>query len=298
MAVTRANFGELLEPGLAHVFFHEIDVWEPRYPELFNIKTSAKKFEEDLLVTGLGLFDKKTEGNSVTYDDIAQGWKTTYTHDTFAKAITITQEMVEDDLYDIMNDMTVALARAAKQRKEVDGHSVLNNAFSTTTGLGADGVSLINASHVLKVGGTQSNALSAEADLSVASLQEAISILETTLDERALNVALMAKKLVVPTALQFTAAELLHSTYKPGVSDNDINAIQSKGIDIVVSPFLTDTDSWFLLADQHKLMWYDRTPLSFFKGNDFDTDNVKFKGRMRYSKGFSDWRGVVGSSGA
>jgi len=296
MTVLRNNFGELLEPGLATVFFHEFDRYDPEWKKILKEKQSQKKFEEELLVTGLGIMGTKTEGSSVSFEDISQGFKQTYTHDTFAKAIRISQEMYEDDLYGIMTDMTVSLARSAMQREEVSGANILNNAFSGTAG--SDSNQLIASDHNLSVGGTQSNELStASVDLSVASLQEAIEVIENTKDERDLNVALRPKLLVVPTALQWTAKELLGSEYKPEVANNDVNALMGKGLQFTVNHYLTDADAWFLLADEHKLCRFSRTPLSFYKGNDFDTDDVKFKARMRYSTGFSDWRGVTGSAG-
>lgn len=297
MTVTRGNFANLLLPGLATVYFNEFDSYDKEYPLIFKERDSQKDREEDQLIVGVGLMNKKTEGASVAYEDIAQGYKTTYTHNTFAKAIRVTEEMWEDDLYDVMNEMSTALARGAVQRMETDGASVLNNAFSTTTGLGADGVSLINSAHVLSVGGTQSNALAASADLDVSSLQEAIQVIETCLDERSLNVALRPKLLVVPPALQWTAYELLKSEFKPYTADNESNALTKKGLSFTVNHYLTDTDAWFLLAGEHKLKWWNRVPMQFFRGSDFDTGDAKFKARIRYSNGFSDWRGVAGSPG-
>lgn len=296
MTVSRAGFAELLAPGLAHVFFHDIKTWSPQYKEILNVNSSKRNKEEDLEVVGLGVMNSVGEGTSTPYDDIYQGWKATYTHSTFRKGIRITQEMIEDDQYDVMKSLTVALARSARQRIEVDSANVLNNAFSASfTGL--DGVSLINASHVLKVGGTQSNALSANADLTPSSLQEAIQVIEDCLDERSLNIALTAKLLVVPTAGQWTAGELLESVQKPGTTDNEINVLANKSLTYTVNRYLTDTDAWFVLADEHKLNMYERVPLGFFKGNDFDTFDAKFSGRMRYSVGWSSWRGVTGSPG-
>jgi phage major head subunit gpT-like protein len=297
MTVARAGFSELLAPGLAHVFFQDIETWAPQYKEILKVRGSKRNKEEDLEIVGLGIMDQKAEGTSTAYDDILQGFKATYTHNTYAKAIRITQEMIEDDQYDVMKDMTVALARSAKQRLEVDAANILNNAFSSSfTGL--DGVSLINSAHVLKAGGTQSNALSANADLSAASLQEATQVLEDCQDERSLNIALTPKLLVVPTAGQWTAGELLESVKKPGNANNEINVLADKELGYTINRFLTDTDSWYLLADEHKLMMYERVPLSFFKGNDFDTFDCKYAARMRYQVGWSSWRGVTGSAGA
>lgn len=296
MTVLRANFGELLEPGLAAVFYHEFERWAPEWPAILKEKQSAKKFEEELFVVGLGIAGSKNEGVAVSYEDLAQGYKKTFTHTTYAKAIRISQEMYEDDLYGIMSDMTTSLARSLMQREEVDAANILNNAFSTSY-TGPDGAALISASHTLSVGGTQSNALSAASDLSASSLQEAIGIIEKAKDEKGLNIAMKATTLVVPPDLQWTAAELLESAYLPGTANNEINAIRGKGLKYVVNHYLTDTDAWFLLADEHKLRRYTRIPRTFFKGSDFDTDDCKFKARERYSTGFSDWRGVTGSAG-
>ena len=297
MTVMRAHFGELLYPGLRKVFFNELDRWQKEYDKITHVGNSKKKTEDDLLITGLGIMPEKDEGVAVAYEDIVQGWKTTYTHTTFAKAIRITQEMYEDDQYGIMKDLTGALARSAQQRKEVNAANIYNRAFNASY-TGADGVSLINSAHPLSVGGTQSNALSVEADLDASSLQQAINVLESAKDERDLNVAMRAKLLVVPTALQYTAYELLKSEHKPGTADNEVNAIQAKGLQFVVNHYLTDSDAWFLIAEEHKVNLFDRVPISFFKGSDFDTDDCKFKARMRFSVGWNDFRGVAGSSGS
>ena len=296
MAILRANFGELLEPGLAHVFFHELDAWSPQWPQIVKEFESKKQFEEDLLIVGMGIMGSKGEGAAVTYDTISQGWKETYTHTTYAQAIRISMEMYEDDLYNIMKDMTSALARSALQRKEVQAANILNRAFDATY-TGADGLNLIDAAHALSIGGTQSNELAAAADLTPSSLQEAIGVIEKAKDERDLNVAMKASRLIVPSDLQWTAAELLQSAQLPGTANNEINAIKGKGLNYVVNNYLTDTDAWFLLAEEHKIRRFNRIPLEFHKGNDFDTDDCKFKARMRFSEGWSDWRGVAGSPG-
>jgi phage major head subunit gpT-like protein len=296
MTVLRANFANLLYPGLRAVFFHEYDVWTKEYPKLFNVLTSKRKYEEDQLLVGVGAMPTKNEGVGVSYEDPSQGYKTTYTHTTYAKGIRITQEMMEDDLYDIMKAMTTALARSALQRQEVEAANVFNNAFSTSF-TGTDGAALLSASHTLSVGGTQSNLVTA-ADLSAASLQDALETLEGCLDEKGLNIALRAKTLVVPIQEQWTAFELTKSEYKPGTADNEVNAVLAKGLGTEVNHYLTDSDAWFVLAEGHKLNFFNRRPLSFFKGNDFDSQDAKFQGSMRFSVGWSDWRGVTGSAGA
>lgn len=296
MTVLRANFAELLEPGLAQVFFNEFQRYAPEYDKICNVSDSKKQFEETLQVVGLGIMNSKAEGVGVSYEDISQGYKQTYTHTTYAKAIRITKEMYEDDMYGVMKDLTSALARSAYQRIEVESANVLNNAFTGTAG--ADGASLISAAHTLSIGGTQSNALAAHADLSAASLQEAIQVIEDTQDEKGLNVALRPKLLVCTTGNQWTGHELLKSMYKPGTTDNEVNALLEKNIQYTVNHYLTDADSWFLLADEHKVNFFWRRKPEFFKGNDFDTQDAKFQAAMRFSVGFSDFRGVTGDTGA
>jgi phage major head subunit gpT-like protein len=295
MTILRANFGNLLYPGLRAVFFNEFSRWTAEYPQYMNVLTSKRKYEEDQLITGLGVMPQKNEGAAVIYEDISQGYKTTYTHLTYAHAIRVTQEMYEDDLYRIMSDLTGALARAAQQRKEVLCADILNNAFANAFA-GTDGVSLINTVHPLSIGGTQNNLVTA-ADLSAASLQDGIETLETCRDEKGLNLAIRAKLLIVPPQEQWTAYELLKSEYKPGTSDNELNAILGKSLKFMVNHYLTDTDAWFLLGEGHKLNLFERAPISFNKGNDFDTQDAKFLARMRLSAGWSDWRAVTGSAG-
>lgn len=297
MTISRSGFTQLLAPGLAEVFFYDIETWKKEYDKILKVEDSKRNKEEYLQVVGVGSMDAVAEGASTPYDDIYQGWLATATHSTFRKGMRITQEMIEDDQYGVMKDLTKALARSAKIRCETDGANVLNNAFSSSfTGL--DAVSLISASHALKIGGTQSNALAANADLDPASLQEAIQVLEDCKDERDQPLAFTAETLVVSTSGQWAAAELLESIQKPGTMDNEINALANKGLQYMVSHFLTDSDSWFLLAAEHKLKWVQRTDLAFFKGNDFDTFDCKFAARMRHSTTWADWRGVTGNAGA
>ena len=299
MPLTTANFANLLFPGLKHVFYHDIETWKPEYSQYLKVDDSLRNYEYEQEIVGIGSMPQKAEGTPTIYYDPGQGYRKQFTHTTYSAGINITQEMYEDDLYGIMKDMTTSLARSARQRVEVQGASLLNNAFSSSY-TGPDGVALISASHVQSfgTGGTQGNALSAEQDLSASSLQEAVAVLEKCKDEQGLNLAFQADLLVVPTDNQFIAQQLLRSAYMPGTADNDINPVLAKNIKPMVCHYLTDTDSWFLLAGEHKLRYYWRRRLQFYKGNDFDTDNVKFKASMRLSTGFVTWRGVTGSQGA
>lgn len=302
MTVTRAGISNLLELGLRAVFFNQLKQYPKIYSQILNVEDSLKQSEYDLEIVGTSAWDPANEGTLTGYEDIEEGYKTTYTHVTFRKGIRCTAEAIEDELYGVLKKSAVALARGAWQRVETDAADLFNNAFTTTNPRGssmADSTALISSSHTLKTGGTaQSNALSAEADLSPSSLQEAIKILETTKDEKGIQLFMPAKKLIVPTTSKFLAEELLGSEFKPGTSDNEINAIQSQGMNYVASPFLTDEDAWFLLSDQHQLNFFWRVKPSFFKANDIDTQDFKCIGRMRYSLGASSWRGIVGSCGA
>lgn len=300
--VTRSGISNLLELGLRAVFFNQIKQYEKMYDKVLNVEDSQKQTEYDLEVVGTSAWDPVNEGIGTGYESIEEGWKTTYTHVTFRKGIRCTAEAIEDELYGVLKKSAVSLARGAWQRVETDAADLFNNAFSTTAPRGstmADSVALISSSHTLKTGGTaQSNALAAAADLSPSSLQEAIKVLETAKDEKGIQLYMPATKLVVPTALKFTAEELTGSEYKPGTSDNEINAIKSQGLTYVANPFLTDEDAWFLLSDQHQLNFLWRVKPTFFKANDVDTQDFKCIGRMRYSLGASSWRGITGSAGA
>lgn len=299
--VIRSSITNLLEMGLHAVFFNAINQYEPIYSQFLHVEDSQKQTEQDQQMVGVGAWDPVSEGDSTPFEGITQGYRTSYTHVTFRKGIRATAEVMEDELYGVMKKPTVALARGIWQRVEVDAADLLNNAFSTTAPRGssmADSVALISASHTLSIGGTQSNALASNADLSPASLHEAIKVLETVKDEKGIQLFMPANKVIVPTASKFLLKEMLDSEYKPQTSNNDINAVKSQGMVGVSSPYLTDEDSWFVTSDQHQLMFFWRIRPSFFKANDVDTQDFKCIGRARYSLGASDWRGITGSSGA
>jgi phage major head subunit gpT-like protein len=306
MAILRSSIPNLLEQGLHAVFFHAINQYPKIYDKIFNVVDSLKYQENDQQMVGVSAWDPVNESAPTGYEDISQGYENSYTHITFRKGIRASQEVIEDELYGVMKRPTVALARGAYQRCEQDAADVLNNAFSTLavgnyprgmSGGYADGVQLINAAHPLKTGGAaQGNTLAANADLSPSSLQEAIKVLESTKDEKGIQLYMPARKLVVPVALKFVAYELVKSEFKPQTSDNEANAFLAQDLTYVVNPFLTSTHSWFLLADQHELMFLWRIRPSFFRANDVDTQDFKCIGRMRYSVGASDWRGITGSA--
>ena len=302
MTVLRANITNLLELGLRAVFFNQLKQYPKVYDQFLNVDDSLKQTEYDLEVVGTSAWDPVAEGLGTGYENIDEGWKTTYTHVTFRKGIRATAEAMEDELYGVLKKASASLARGAWQRVESDASDLLNNAFSTTAPRGstmADGVALISASHVMKTGGAvQSNIISTAADLAPSSLQEVIKILETTKDEKGIQLYMPAKKLIVATAGKFLAQEMLGSEYKPQTSDNEINALKAQGMTFISNPFLTDEDAWFVTSDQHQLNFLWRVKPTFFRANDVDTQDMKCIGRMRYSLGASGWRGIVGSAGA
>lgn len=297
MTVLRAAFGDFLEPGLRMAFFDAFGRKEMRYSDIFKLHNSNKRNEKDSYVTGLGLMPSKGEGVAVTFDDPAQGYDTTYTHSTYALGYKVTAEMYEDELYNLVDKWNSALATSAYQRIETDAANIFNRAFNSSY-TGGDGTELCATDHTLIHGGTEQNELSTDADLSETTLEQAIIDIEDTVDDRGLMVGLKPRYLLVPTELQFDAAEILKSVYKPYTADNEINALVGKGLEIIVWPFLTGDDDSFIICDNHELNFFWRRPLNFYQGNDFETRDAKFVADMRYSVGWSDWRGVYGMKGA
>lgn len=297
MTMIRNNFGDLLEPILNEVFFEKYMSYPKEYESCFNVLTSKKKTETDSQVTGFGMFSSKAEGAAIAYDDAYQGYDQTYTHTTYGKGYRITREMMEDEQYPVMKNMSKALARAAAVTIDTLAASVFNNAFTVANG--GDGVELCSLVHPLVGGGTEQNELTTPADLTVTSLQEAISYMEDTRDDRNLLLNIKAKKLLVPKELKFVARELLQSPDKPYTGNNEINALREEGLQYLVNHYLVDDDAWFLLADKDEtgLKFFWRRNIDHGKANDFDTEDAKFKATFRISYGFSDWRGVFGSPG-
>ena len=301
MAMNRADFRKQLQEGLNTVFGME----SARYPEewkyIFAIERSAKAFEEDVLLAGFDAAPVKPEGQGVEYDEGAESYVARYTHETISLAFAITEEAEEDGLYgSIGSKYSRSLARSLQQTKEVKGADILNNGFDNTF-LGGDGVSLFNASHPQFGGGVQSNTLAVAADLSEASLeQSAIDVSEFD-DDRGIPIACQIRKMVVPTQLQFVATRILQSPYRSGTGDNDINAVYTLGTvaeGFCVNHRLTDPDAWFLLTDcPDGLKHFVRKNVQRGIEGDFETGNLRYKARERYSYGWSDWRGAYGSPG-
>ena len=302
MAISRAQLAKELEPGLNALFGMEYARYENEHAEIFDTESSDRAFEEEVLIVGFGNAEVKTEGQGVDYDSASEGFTARYTHETVALAFALTEEAVEDNLYDRLGaSYTKALARSMAHTKQVKAANVLNNAFSSSY-TGGDGLSLINTAHTLAGGGTWANRASTMADLNETSLENALIGISTFVDDRNMILALQGTKLIVPPQLQFIADRLLESPGRVGTADNDINAVRNMGLlpqGYSVNHFLTDTDAWFLLTDcPDGFKHFERSPISTSMEGDFDTGNVRYKARERYSFGWSNPRCVYGSQGA
>jgi hypothetical protein len=299
MAMNRAQFAKMLEPGLNTLFGLEYDSYPPEYSAVFSANSSQKAYEEDVLLEGFGAAPVKNEGASISYDSASQQWTARYQHETVALAFSITEEAEEDGLYgSIAARYAKALARSMASTKEIKAANVLNNATSTT---GGDGVSLLNTSHPTRAG-NQSNTLATAADLSETSLEQILIQIADMKDDRGLRIAAQGQMLVIPTAYSFVAERLLESQLRTGTADNDINAIRSGGYlpkGYHVMRRLTDSDSFFVATDvPDGLKHFQRSALKKGMEGDFETGNVRYKVRERYSFGFTDWRGIFGTEGA
>jgi hypothetical protein len=302
MAISRAQLAKELEPGLNALFGMEYDRYENEHAEIFDTESSDRAFEEEVLIVGFGNASVKEEGQGVQFDSASEGFTARYTHETVALAFALTEEAVEDNLYDRLGARyTKALARSMAHTKQVKAANVLNNAFSASF-TGGDGVSLINTAHPLSNGGTIANRATTMADLNETSLENALINISTFVDDRNMILALRGTKLIVPPQLQFVADRLLETPGRVGTADNDINAIKNMGLlpeGYSVNHFLTDTDAFFLMTDcPDGFKHFERTPITTSMEGDFDTGNVRYKARERYSFGFSNPRCVFGSQGA
>jgi hypothetical protein len=302
MAINRAQLAKELEPGLNALFGMEYSRYDNQHTEIFETESSDRAFEEEVMIVGFGNASVKGEGNAVSYDNATEGFTARYAHETVALAFSLTEEAVEDNLYDRLGSRyTKALARSMANTKQIKAASVLNNAFSGSF-TGGDGVALVSDSHPLGGGGTASNRPTAYADLNETSLEDALINISTLVDDRNLTIALQGRKLIVPPALQFVADRLLQSPGRVGTSDNDINAIKNMGMvpeGYVVNNYLTDTDAWFLKTDcPDGFKHFERSPMQTSLEGDFDTGNMRYKARERYSFGYSNWRAVFASQGA
>tara|TARA_R100001086_G_scaffold125651_1_gene64974 strand:- start:53 stop:964 length:912 start_codon:yes stop_codon:yes gene_type:complete len=302
MAISRSQLVKELEPGLNALFGLEYNRYENEHAEIFDSESSDRAFEEEVILSGFGSAPVKSEGEGVAFDTAQEGFTARYTHETIAMAFAITEEAIEDNLYDrLAGRYTRALARSMANTKQVKAANVLNNAFNSSF-TGGDGVELCSAVHPLTNGGTFANELSTASDLSETSLEQSMIDIAAFVDERGLKVALQGVKLVIPKELQFTAERILKTPQRVGTSDNDINAMSSMGMipqGYRVNHYLTDTDAFFIMTDApNGLKQFVRAPIKTAMEGDFDTGNVRFKARERYSFGFSDPRGIFGSPGA
>ena len=299
MAISRAQLVKELEPGLNALFGLEYNRYENQHAEIFPAEASDRAFEEEVMLSGFASAPVKQEGAGVVFDQAQETFTARYTHDTIALAFSITEEAIEDNLYDrLAARYTRALARSMSNTKQVKAAAVLNNA-QVTTALGGDGVSLINALHPLATGSTFSNVLAVAADLNETSLEQSLIDIAGFVDERGLKVALNGQKMIIPKELQFTAERLMRSPQRTSTADNDINAIVNMGMipeGYRVNNFLADSDSFFILTDTpNGFKHFVRSPIKTAMEGDFDTGNVRFKARERYSFGWSDPRAVFGN---
>jgi hypothetical protein len=302
MAISRAQLLKELLPGLNALFGLEYARYGEEHKEIYETETSERSFEEETKLSGFSAAPVKNEGSAIQYDNAQEAWTARYNHETIAMGFSITEEAVEDNLYDSLSSRyTKALARAMAYTKQVKGAYVLNQAFNPSVTYG-DGVSLCSTAHPLISGGTNSNRPSTAADLNETSLENAVIQIAAWTDERGLLIAAKPKKLVIPPALQFVATRLLETELRVGTNDNDINALKNNGSvpeGYAINHWLTDTNAWFLTTDvPNGLKHFVRTPLQNSMDGDFDTGNVRYKARERYSFGVSDPLGIYGSPGA
>jgi len=302
MAISRAQLAKELEPGLNALFGLEYARYENEAAEIYDTESSERAFEEEVMLAGFGSAPVKTEGTAVSFDDAQEAYTARYTMETIALAFSITEEAIEDNLYDrLASRYTKALARSMSNTKQVKGAATLNNAFDSSF-VGGDGLELISTAHVLVNGNTWRNEPTTAADLNETSLENGLIDVAGFVDERGLKVSVRGQKLIIPAALQFVADRLLESTLRPGTADNDINAMRNMGMlpqGYTVNHYLTDTDAWFMRTDAPRgFIHFERMPISTKMEGDFDTGNVRFKARERYSFGYSDPRCVYGSPGA
>jgi hypothetical protein len=301
MAISRSQLVKELEPGLNALFGLEYGRYDAEHAEIFETETSDRAFEEEVMLSGFGNARVKSEGGSIVYDNATETFTARYTHETIALGFAITEEAVEDNLYDrVSARYTKALARSMANTKQVKAANVLNNAFDSNFA-GGDGVELCSTAHPL-VAGTLSNELATPADLNETSLEQALIDIAAFTDERGLLISTQGRKLIIPSELQFVAERLTQSQLRVATADNDINALRNMGMipeGYVVNHYLTDPDAFFIKTDiPNGFKLFQRSPIRTSMEGDFDTGNVRYKARERYSFGFSDPRCVFGSPGA
>ena len=304
MAISRAQLLKELLPGLNALFGLEYKRYGEEHKEIYETETSERSFEEETKLSGFSAAPVKNEGSAIAYDNAQEAFTARYNHQTIALGFSLTEEAVEDNLYDTLSARyTKALARGMAYTKQVKGANVLNNGFNAGGAYnGGDGVPLFSASHPLVTGGVNSNIPAVPADLNETSLEAAVIQIAAWTDERGLLIAAKPAKLVIPPALQFVATRLLETELRVGTADNDVNALKNNGSipeGYAINHFLTDTNAWFLTTDvPNGMKHFVRAPLSTSMDGDFDTGNVRYKARERYSFGWSDPLGMYGSAGA
>jgi hypothetical protein len=302
MAISRAQLLKELLPGLNALFGLEYARYGEEHKEIYETETSERSFEEETKLSGFSAAPVKNEGSALQYDNAQEAWTARYNHETIALGFSLTEEAIEDNLYDSLSARyTKALARAMAYTKQVKAANVLNNGFNAAI-TGGDGVSLFSSAHPLVNGGSNSNVPSTAADLNETSLENAVIQIAAWTDERGLLIAAKPKKLIVPPALQFVATRLLETELRVGTTDNDINALKNNGAvpeGYAINHFLTDTNAWFLTTNvPNGLKHFVRSPLANSMDGDFDSGNVRYKSRERYSFGWSDPLAIYGSSGS
>jgi len=302
MAISRAQLLKELLPGLNALFGLEYARYGEQHKEIYETETSERSFEEETKLSGFSAAPVKNEGSAIAYDNAQEAWTARYNHETIALGFSLTEEAIEDNLYDSLSARyTKGLARAMAYTKQVKAAAVINNGFSAAYP-GGDGVALFSSSHPLINGSTNGNTPSVAADLNETSLENAVIQIAAWTDERGLLIAAKPRKLIVPAALQFVATRLLETELRVGTTDNDINALKNNGSipeGYTVNNFLTDTNGWYLCTDvPNGMKHFIRTPLQNSMDGDFDTGNVRYKSRERYSFGWSDPLGMYGSPGA
>ena len=304
MAISRAQLLKELLPGLNALFGLEYKRYGEEHKEIYETEKSERSFEEETKLSGFSAAPVKNEGSAIAYDNAQEAFTARYNHETIALGFSITEEAIEDNLYDSLSGRyTKALARAMAYTKQVKAASILNNGFTNSPQYyGGDKVPLFSTAHPLVSGGVNSNTFATPADLNETSLENAVIQIAAWTDERGLLIAAMPRKLIIPPALQFVATRLLETNLRVGTADNDINAIKNNGSipeGYAINHYLTDTNAWFLTTDvPNGMKHFERMPLANSMDGDFDTGNVRYKSRERYSFGWSDPLGMFGSQGA
>jgi len=302
MAISRGQLVKELEPGLNALFGLEYKRYENQHAEIYSTESSDRAFEEEVMLSGFANAQVKAEGSGVVFDNAQETYTARYSHETVALAFAITEEAIEDNLYDRLSSRyTKALARSMANTKQVKSVNPLINGLPGGSFTSGDGVTLINTSHPT-IAGTVSNTLATAADLNETSLEQSLIDIAAMTDERGLKIAARGLKMIIPSELQFTAERLMKSQGRVGTADNDVNAIASMGMipqGYRVNNFLTDTDAFYIMTDvPNGMKYFERSPIKTAMEGDFDTGNVRYKARERYSFGVSDFRGIFASPGA